>query len=176
MTHSSVSRASIDDTFGTPHDSGASRADQADALWPAHQRHRPPGQVPVSVELRNRLRSDAADRILRDVRVERLSSGVMTLESEASESLIEALSKAGIPPENHNFIREMTNAIGIVSYCTVASSSKTYIKARRRDGVRICTSHGGIRTVSPKRSSSGLRAAQPANQAREKELGTSSTR
>jgi hypothetical protein len=77
---------------------------------------------------------EATDQYRRDVSGERLSSGVMTPGSHASESLTEALSKAGIPSENHNFIRDFTNAIGIVAYRTVASSSKTYIKAERRDG------------------------------------------
>ncbi len=39
----------------------------------------------------------------------------MTTESPASESLTEALSKAPIPSENHAFIRQITNAIGIVN-------------------------------------------------------------
>lgn len=58
----------------------------------------------------------------------------MTSERHAAESLTEALSRAAIPTENHSFIREITNAVGIVGYRTVKSSSKTYIRAQRRDG------------------------------------------
>ena len=59
---------------------------------------------------------------------------VTTGEQASSESLTEALSKAGIPSENHKFIRDITSAIGIVEYRTIVNSSKTYIRARRRDG------------------------------------------
>jgi len=59
---------------------------------------------------------------------------VTTREQAAAESLIEALSQAGIPSENHKFIRDITNAIGIVEYRTIVYPSKTYIRARRRDG------------------------------------------
>ena len=59
---------------------------------------------------------------------------VTTGDLASSESLTEALSKAGIPSENHKFIRGITSAIGIAEYRTIVNSSKTYIRARRRDG------------------------------------------
>ncbi|ULE34026.1 hypothetical protein [Mycobacterium sp. IDR2000157661] len=59
----------------------------------------------------------------------------MTAGNEASsESLAEALSKAGIPIENHAFIMDVTTAIGIAGYRTMRNSRKTYIVAKRRDG------------------------------------------
>ena len=62
------------------------------------------------------------------------SQVVATGERASAEFLTEALSKAGIPSENHKFIRDITNAIGIVEYRTIVNSSKTYIRAKRRDG------------------------------------------
>ena len=35
---------------------------------------------------------------------------------------------------NHEFIRQITNAIGIAEYRTVENPSKTCIRAKRRDG------------------------------------------
>lgn len=62
------------------------------------------------------------------------SHDMMMGDPAASESLTAALSRAGIPLENHHFIREITSAIGIVEYQTVVNSSKIYIRAKRRDG------------------------------------------
>jgi hypothetical protein len=59
----------------------------------------------------------------------------MTAENQAAESLTEALAKARIPSANHEFIRQITSAIGIAEYRTVGSSSATYIKGKRRDGL-----------------------------------------
>ena len=59
---------------------------------------------------------------------------VMTTgDQDSSESLTQALSKAGIPSENHKFIRDITSAIGIVEYRTIVNSSQKYIRAKRRE-------------------------------------------
>ena len=68
----------------------------------------------------------------------------MTPGSQASESLTEALSKAQIPSENHAFIRQITNAVGIAEYRTVDNPSKRYIKAKRRDGLPDLYIHYGF--------------------------------
>ena len=60
----------------------------------------------------------------------------MTAGDEASESLTEALAKAQIPAENHEFIRQLTDGVGIAEYRTVVTAGKSYIKAVRRDGRR----------------------------------------
>jgi hypothetical protein len=60
----------------------------------------------------------------------------MAAGNQATESLTEALAKAQIPSENHEFIRRITTAIGIAEYYPVVTASKTYIKAVRRDGHR----------------------------------------
>jgi hypothetical protein len=60
----------------------------------------------------------------------------MAAGNQAPESLTEALAKAQIPSENHDFIRQMTNAVGISAYYAVVTTGKTYIKAVRRDGHR----------------------------------------
>lgn len=67
----------------------------------------------------------------------------MSTGRQVCESLAEALAKAQIPSENHEFIRRITNAIGIAEYQTVTTASKTYVKAVRRDGLRdLHISHG----------------------------------
>ncbi|WNG94740.1 hypothetical protein [Mycobacterium sp. ITM-2016-00318] len=60
----------------------------------------------------------------------------MTTGNQISESLTEALAKAQIPSENHEFIRRITSAVGVVEFHAVVTTSKTYIKAVRRDGHR----------------------------------------
>lgn len=60
----------------------------------------------------------------------------MTAGNEASQSLTEALAQAQIPSENHEFIRQLTNAVGIAEYRTVMTAGKSYIKAMRHDGRR----------------------------------------
>lgn len=58
----------------------------------------------------------------------------MTITDEPSaDSLLAALSKAKIPAENHQFIRELTAAVGIAEYMPV-SQAQSYVIARRRDG------------------------------------------
>ena len=61
---------------------------------------------------------------------------IMTTADQASESLTEALAKAQIPSANHEFIRQITTAVGIAEYHSVVTATKTYIKAVRRDGNR----------------------------------------
>jgi hypothetical protein len=60
----------------------------------------------------------------------------MTTGNQASESLTEALAMAQIPSANHEFIRQITTAVGIAEYRAVVTATKTYIKAVRRDGNR----------------------------------------
>ncbi len=60
----------------------------------------------------------------------------MTTHGEAGESLIAALSKARIPVENHEFIKRLCGAIGIVDYRVVDKSDKPYVVATRRGGLR----------------------------------------
>ena len=60
----------------------------------------------------------------------------MTTHGEAGESLIAALSKARSPVENHEFIKRLCGAIGIVDYRVVDKSDKPYVVATRRGGLR----------------------------------------
>jgi len=60
----------------------------------------------------------------------------MNASNETSDSLIAALSAAGIPAENHELIREITNAAGISGYRVVHNVGKSYVVATRRDGGR----------------------------------------
>ena len=53
-----------------------------------------------------------------------------------SASLIAALTKAEIPAANHEFIQQMTRAVGIVGYRVVEQPGKPYVIATRRDGLR----------------------------------------
>lgn len=57
----------------------------------------------------------------------------MTSAHETSDSLVSALAKADIPTINHEFIRDITSAVGILSYHAV-SASTSYVVASRRDG------------------------------------------
>ena len=61
---------------------------------------------------------------------------IMTTADQASESLTDALAKAQIPSANHEFIRQITTAVGIAEYHSVVTATKTYIKAVRQDGNR----------------------------------------
>lgn len=60
----------------------------------------------------------------------------MNTSNETSDSLIAALSAAGIPAENHALIREITNAAGIAGYRVVHNIGKSYVVATRRDSGR----------------------------------------
>lgn len=53
-----------------------------------------------------------------------------------SISLDAALSAAGVPAANHDFIRAFTAAVGIDAYHYVNQSGKPYVVATRRDGLR----------------------------------------
>jgi len=55
--------------------------------------------------------------------------------NEPPDSLLAALSKARIPAENHNFIRQFTAAAHIVSYRAVEHTSQPYVIAGRRGGL-----------------------------------------
>ena len=59
----------------------------------------------------------------------------MTATDQPADSLLGALSKARIPVDNHEFIRELTAAVGIVGCRAMAvGTSKPYVLATRRDG------------------------------------------
>lgn len=56
-------------------------------------------------------------------------------ESDLSDSLLSALTKAQIASDNHQFIRRLTETVGIASYRAVGGD-KPYVLAIRRDGLR----------------------------------------
>lgn len=60
----------------------------------------------------------------------------VTTASETFDSLIEALTKARITTDNHAFIRQLTDAVGIARYRAVERTDKPYVIATRRDGLR----------------------------------------
>src|SRR5690242_893838 len=60
----------------------------------------------------------------------------MTAGNQVSESLTTALTKAQIPSENHEFIRTITSAVGVVEFHTIVTAGKTYVKGRRQEGHR----------------------------------------
>ncbi|MBU9763539.1 hypothetical protein FR943_06745 [Mycobacterium sp. TNTM28] len=60
----------------------------------------------------------------------------MNRSDQSSDSLIAALSEARIPVENHAFIRDMTNAVGISGYRVVHHVGKSYVVATRCAGGR----------------------------------------
>jgi hypothetical protein len=60
-----------------------------------------------------------------------------------SESLLEALARAGISSQNHDFIQKFTMTVGIAGYRVVQSSDKPYVKARRRDSLPDLHIHWG---------------------------------
>jgi hypothetical protein len=59
----------------------------------------------------------------------------VTLADHQSDSLIEAMAKARIPTENHQFIRRLTSAVGITEYQAVVRANKPYVIAKRCDGL-----------------------------------------
>lgn len=60
----------------------------------------------------------------------------MNTSSQSSDSLSSALSEARIPVENHEFIRGITDAVGVDSYRVVDQAGKPYVVATRHDGSR----------------------------------------
>jgi hypothetical protein len=60
----------------------------------------------------------------------------VTTHNHPSESLNAAVSAAGIPSANHDFIRMVTDAVGIDRYRYVDQADKPYVIATRRDGLR----------------------------------------
>ena len=60
----------------------------------------------------------------------------MSTPHQTTASLIAALSEAKIPAANHEFIEQMTRAVGIVGYRVVEQPGKPYVIAMRRDGQR----------------------------------------
>ncbi|MFV1362575.1 hypothetical protein AAHH97_03785 [Mycolicibacterium elephantis] len=55
--------------------------------------------------------------------------------NEPTDSLFAALSKAHVPVENHEFIRQLMAAVGIAAYRAVERSDRSYVVATRRDGL-----------------------------------------
>lgn len=60
----------------------------------------------------------------------------MRTSDQTSSALIAALSEARIPVENHEFIRQITNAAGVDGYRAVDQTGKPYVIATRPDGLR----------------------------------------
>lgn len=60
-----------------------------------------------------------------------------------TEALLEALTRARITTDNHTFIRQLTDAVGITGYRTVDRHAKPYIIATRRNGSRDLHIHYG---------------------------------
>ncbi|ORW57749.1 hypothetical protein AWC21_18370 [Mycolicibacterium peregrinum] len=60
----------------------------------------------------------------------------MNASDRMSDSLIAALSEARIPAENHEFIRDLIDAVGIDGYRVVDQPGKPYVAAARHDGGR----------------------------------------
>ncbi|MGV9713670.1 hypothetical protein ACWDTI_23755 [Gordonia sp. NPDC003424] len=58
----------------------------------------------------------------------------MCTTDDHTESLASALTKARFPVDNHEFIRHITDTIGISDYRFVDDGDKRYIAAIRRDG------------------------------------------
>lgn len=54
---------------------------------------------------------------------------------DTTDSLLSALTKAQITTDNHQFIRRLTETVGISSY-RVVHGDKPYVIAARRDGIR----------------------------------------
>ncbi|MGP4054902.1 hypothetical protein ACTWP6_08780 [Mycobacterium sp. 4D054] len=57
----------------------------------------------------------------------------MTID-ESTDSLLAALTKTRIPAGNHEFIRKLTQAVGIADFRAVVREDKSHVVARRRDG------------------------------------------
>ena len=100
----------------------------------------------------------------------------MTTGTQASESLTEALAKAQIPSANHEFIRQITTAVGIAEYHSVVTATKTYIKAVRRDGNRDLHISYGYTNGFSEDELVRIAAGATRGRAPEKEPGTSSIR
>ncbi|MCH9729232.1 MAG: hypothetical protein K0U84_06060 [Actinomycetia bacterium] len=70
----------------------------------------------------------------------------MTTADKPSASLLAAMTEAGIPADNHEFIRRITTAVGIAEYLAVDRADKPYVIARRRDGLRDLRIYYGYTT------------------------------
>ncbi|MES3637275.1 hypothetical protein Q9Q75_08920 [Mycobacterium intracellulare] len=71
----------------------------------------------------------------------------MTTADHQHDSLVAALRKARIPAANHEFIRWLTSAIGVVEYRAQAvESNKPYVLATRRDGLPALHIYSGYTT------------------------------
>jgi hypothetical protein len=66
---------------------------------------------------------------------------------DTTDSLIAALMKAGIPSDNHQFIRRLTETVGISGYRVVmGANSDSYVAAMRRDGLPDLRIYWGFTT------------------------------
>ncbi|CAJ1581853.1 hypothetical protein [[Mycobacterium] wendilense] len=69
----------------------------------------------------------------------------MSGHDEVADSLYSALSRTRIPAENHEFIRQITAAVGVVEFRAMAvDSDKPYVRATRRDGLPALHIHYGF--------------------------------
>lgn len=88
-------------------------------------------------------------------------------DTDPSDSLLSALTKAQITSENHQFIRRLTETVGIASY-RVVGGDKPYIAATRRDGLRDLHIYWGYTAGFPsendaRRASSGAGDVAPSS-------------
>jgi hypothetical protein len=68
-------------------------------------------------------------------RIHNLKEHALNTSDPQSDPLTAALSAARIPAANHEFIREITRAVGIDVYRFVEQHGKPYVIATRRDGL-----------------------------------------
>ncbi len=66
----------------------------------------------------------------------------MDTSDETSSSLLSELAKARIPSQNHAFIRQITEGVGICAYRAV-DVAEPYVAATRRDGLRDLRIYSG---------------------------------
>lgn len=71
----------------------------------------------------------------------------MTTADRQHDSLVAALRKARIPAANHDFIRRLTSAVGVIEFRAQAvESNKPYVLAARRDGLPALCIYSGYTT------------------------------
>lgn len=62
------------------------------------------------------------------------------------DSLIDALTQAGIPAENHSFIRSIIDAVGVSEVIAATNVDQRYVLATRRNGGRPLRIYYGYTT------------------------------
>ena len=58
----------------------------------------------------------------------------MSTAGDGPDSLLAALTSVGVPVGNHQFVRQIVRAIGIVECRVMGNADKAYVRATRRDG------------------------------------------